>query len=252
MSRSALVRIAALALVACACARAATFEVDTETDSTDANPGDGVCADAAGHCSLRAAIIESNALSGVDTIALPGGTLALTLAGTDENAAMTGDLDVTDDLSIEGAGADATIVDGGALDRVFDIAAGLAKRDVSFSRLTIRNGLVANTGLGGGGAGLRVAPLVHVALEDVVLRDNRATTSFGGVAIDSQGCVEGSRVRVLDNVDTVETGSGTAVAAIRVYEEGEVDAGACLTLEDSEISGTAPTTPAQSKPISRR
>jgi hypothetical protein len=36
-------------------APAATFTVDTTDDSIDLAPGDGVCADATGLCSLRAA-----------------------------------------------------------------------------------------------------------------------------------------------------------------------------------------------------
>lgn len=237
MSLGTVARIAALFLVACASARAATFEVDTGTDSVDADPGDGVCADADGHCSLRAAIIEANALAGEDTIELAAGTFALTIAGTDEDAAATGDLDITDDVSIEGAGSDLTIIDAAALDRIFEIFSGLGTRSVAFSHLTMQNGFIGNTALGAGGAGMRVDALAHVALDDVVIRDNRATQSFSGIAIDTQGCVEGSRVRILDNVDTADTGSGSAVAAIHVYENADVDLGACLTLEDSEISG---------------
>ena len=37
------------------------FAVDVTTDTPDANPGDGVCADAGGNCSLRAAVMEANA-----------------------------------------------------------------------------------------------------------------------------------------------------------------------------------------------
>src|SRR5437762_8355578 len=40
---------------------AASFTVNTQADTHDANPGNGVCADDAGRCSLRAAIEESNA-----------------------------------------------------------------------------------------------------------------------------------------------------------------------------------------------
>ncbi len=236
MPSSLLARAVALALV-CASARAANFEVDTEADTVDANPGDGVCADADGHCSLRAAIMETNALAGADTIELPAGMFTLTIAGVDENAAATGDLDITDDLAIEGAGSDSTFIDAGALDRIFEVLSGLGTRSVAFSHLTMQNGYVENTGIVPGGAGIYVDALAHVALDDVVIRGNRATDSYSGIAIDTQGCVEGSHVRILDNVDTAETGSGSAVAAIHVYENKDVDLGACITLEDSEISG---------------
>jgi len=232
-----LVRAGLLALAASASAHAATLAVDTEADTVDVSPGDGICADAAGHCSLRAAVQEANAQDDSDTIALPAGTFTLSIAGAGEDTSATGDLDIEVALTLEGAGSDATHIDGGALDRVFDLHAGAGPHDVSFQNLTIENGMLANTGLDAGGAGVRVAPHVHAGFADVVIRDNHATQSFGGIAIDSQGCVEGSEVRILDNTDTAATGSASAVAAVRVYEDGETDIGACLMLEYCEISG---------------
>lgn len=75
-------------------ARAATFIVNDTTDAVDAAPGDGVCLTAAGQCTLRAAIRQANALAGPDTIVVPAGTVVLTLVGTGEDAAVTGDLDI--------------------------------------------------------------------------------------------------------------------------------------------------------------
>ncbi len=46
----------------------ATFTVDSNADTGDANPGDGTCDDGTGHCTLRAAIEEANAHSGADAI----------------------------------------------------------------------------------------------------------------------------------------------------------------------------------------
>src|SRR5690242_1190185 len=45
-----------------------TFIVNSTGDGTDANPGDGVCNDGTGHCTLRAAIVESNASVDADVI----------------------------------------------------------------------------------------------------------------------------------------------------------------------------------------
>ncbi len=42
----------------------ASFVVNTSGDTSDASPGNGTCADSGGHCSLRAAIEEGNALMG--------------------------------------------------------------------------------------------------------------------------------------------------------------------------------------------
>jgi CSLREA domain-containing protein len=45
-----------------------TFVVNSELDSPDLNPGDGICTDGAGHCTLRAALQEANAGQGADAI----------------------------------------------------------------------------------------------------------------------------------------------------------------------------------------
>src|SRR5215210_3997640 len=70
---------------------AATFVVNTTADTQDAAPGNGTCADAAGACSLRAAITEANALAGADIITVPAGTYTQTLAGANEDANAGGD-----------------------------------------------------------------------------------------------------------------------------------------------------------------
>ncbi|MFN8016142.1 MAG: CSLREA domain-containing protein [Acidimicrobiia bacterium] len=47
---------------------ATTFTVTSTLDSSDNNPGDGICDDGLGNCTLRAAIEESNATTGTDNI----------------------------------------------------------------------------------------------------------------------------------------------------------------------------------------
>lgn len=103
----------------------AQFNVNTTTDTPDANPGDGICADAGGNCSLRAAIMESNASAGDNTISLPIGEYVFTVAGTNEDAGATGDLDISDNLVITGADTRQTIVRADSLDRVFDVLSGV-------------------------------------------------------------------------------------------------------------------------------
>jgi len=88
-------------------AHAATFNVTTEDDG---GPG-----------SLRQAIIDANLTVAADTINLPDGTYTLTLGGAGEDAAASGDLDITENLTIVGDGQDTTIIDGNELDRVFHI-----------------------------------------------------------------------------------------------------------------------------------
>jgi len=98
--------------------------VNTLSDTTDTNLGDGQATDGSGNASLRSAIQETNFLAGDDTIILPAGTYNLTRAGIGEDAASTGDLDITDDLTIVGSGRDVTIIDANDIDRVFDLRDG--------------------------------------------------------------------------------------------------------------------------------
>jgi hypothetical protein len=88
-----------------------TFTVDSTSDTIDVNPGDGVAEDAGGLTTLRAAIMEANALDGDDRIYLSAETYSLSISGTGEQAAASGDLDITDSddgLTIIGAGSTAT------------------------------------------------------------------------------------------------------------------------------------------------
>jgi CSLREA domain-containing protein len=131
----------------------AIITVDDNSDSVDFDPGDGSCSTSSvpGPCTLRAAIQEANARPGGDIIELPAGTYTLSIAGAVENLAATGDLDITDSLTINGAGASSTIIQahatqGSGIDRVFHI---LGAGNVSISGVAIKNGKCA--GCSGGG-----------------------------------------------------------------------------------------------------
>lgn len=152
---------------------ASTFAVNTTIDAWDANPGDGVCATAAGNgvCSLRAAVMEADALGGVNVINLPAGVYNLSIfTGAEEEDPQAGDLDLGGTLSIVGAGASQTIVDSGQVgDRVFQV---LSRADVALSGITIRNGVpVIGSVRDGGGIYVGGAKL---ALDRVVLTHNDA------------------------------------------------------------------------------
>ncbi len=98
-------------------AGAVEFQVNCEVDAVDAAPGDGICADASGACTLRAAVMETNALPGPDAVSLPAGVYQLAIAGNDDYPDTSiGDLDVTDGLTISGAGADVTIIDAAGIE----------------------------------------------------------------------------------------------------------------------------------------
>jgi CSLREA domain-containing protein len=153
-------------------ASAAIFTVDDLGDAVDANPGNAACQTATGACTLRAAMQEANATAGADEIVVPAGTVTLTIAGAFEDAAATGDLDITDDLTVTGAGASVTFVDAAGLDRVFDVGA-----NVTLSGLTVRGGDAQ--GLDGGG--MFIAPFgadITVDVSDVHVTGN--TANHGG------------------------------------------------------------------------
>ncbi|MBI4233061.1 MAG: CSLREA domain-containing protein, partial [Chloroflexi bacterium] len=156
------------------------FTVNSTADAVDANPGDGTCSDLAGRCTLRAAILEANALAGADTINLPAGIYTLSIGGSFEDFGATGDLDITDHLTISGVGAGLTTVDGGGLDRVFHVdplaPINAPTITVAISGLTIRNGSV-------GGVRNRGS----LTMSAVVVRDNQ-DGCWGG-AIANQGTI---------------------------------------------------------------
>jgi CSLREA domain-containing protein len=87
--------------------------VVTKTDDTN----DGLCT--AEDCSLREAVVTANACPGPQTIRLPAGAYLLTRTGAGEDAADTGDLDITDDLTINGI--DVPSIHGQDEDRIFEI-----------------------------------------------------------------------------------------------------------------------------------
>ena len=127
---------------------AATFIVNTTDDTVDVNPGDGIATDVNGNCSLRAAIMEANALYGPDIINIPEGIYILYIKGEKENKCEKGDIDIRSKLEIHGAGQNATIIDGNHIDRVFQI---IGTCEVSISNLTIKNGKAPPGKIGGGG-----------------------------------------------------------------------------------------------------
>lgn len=91
---------------------AATFTVTQEADD------DGPCLP--DDCALREAVIAANELPGEDLILLPGGEYRLTIEGPYEQDSRTGDLDISDPVTIQGDPAfPATIV--GVGDRVLEV-----------------------------------------------------------------------------------------------------------------------------------
>jgi len=171
-------------------APAATFNVNSIADVVDAAPGDGVCRTAPENtiCTLRAAIMESNALAGADVINLQANaTYLITRPGLD-GTAVSGDLDIFDSVTIVGAGAASTIIDGNRAatdDRVFEIFPCLGNPpqggdctpfSVTMSGITVRNG-GAPARAGGG-----ISNRATLQLSDCAITGNLGGTGGGVLA----------------------------------------------------------------------
>ena len=164
-----LISIVLFLLVICKLSGATEFTVNSLADAVDLNPGDGICLTSSATCTLRAAIQEANAVEGYDVINLPSGSYVLSIIGRDEDHCATGDLDVRDTMDIKGSGSLETIIDGGQIDRVFEIPYGLGTyKTVRFIDLTIQNG-DATDQVGGG-----IYSSHNLHLENVIVTANAA------------------------------------------------------------------------------
>src|SRR5258708_849637 len=136
-----------------------TFATTFDVDRTDDTAAATACTVAPNDCSLRGAIIAANADVSANPVIInlqPATTYNLTLANaTQENAAATGDLDITTTLhtvTIAGGGP-STIIDASGLntgnmrDRAFQITG--SGVTVIFQDLVIQNGKAADDGTSG-------------------------------------------------------------------------------------------------------
>jgi CSLREA domain-containing protein len=187
-------------------AQAATFVV-TRTD----DPAPGACDS---DCSLREAVLAANAGAGGDTVTIPVGHYRLTRAGLNEDAASTGDLDLTKGVTIAGAGARSTVIDAMGTDRVFDVAVGT---NVEISGVTITGGL-AN----GNGGGIESSGALRL-LRDTITGNRAAGTSNGG-GVDSS-----SALTVIEST----------IARNQAYNGGGINFGGSLMVTNSTISANA-------------
>jgi CSLREA domain-containing protein len=172
------------------------FTVDSVSDAVDAAPGDGLCSDQAGHCTLRAAIQEANitpATRDAIIFALPNPSIIdLSL----------GELAITSRIAIVGPGARRLTVQrssaGGAEFRIFHITA--AQSGTIIRGIQIKNG---NAGSAGSGGGIYVDTPVSVQLSDLWVVNNSAGNG-GGIA--SSGTVSLSRTLIESNSATIGGG----------------------------------------------
>ena len=185
-------------------ARAGEFAVNSTADTVDVNVGNGQCATSTGACTLRAAIQEANIRHGADTITVPGGLYTIRGSGVVVDPPdppelpgggfvfdpqlfgdYEGDYDIGGPLTITGAGAGSTVLDGGApplgspieqtaVDRLFEIHPNAG--NVTIAGLTVREGYAVE---GGGGILNRSTGVVR--LVDMAVRDNESVDYGGGL-----------------------------------------------------------------------
>ena len=190
---------------------------------------------------LRWAVGQANAQPGLNTIKLAAGTYLLSLAGGGEDAAATGDLDVTDELIIVGAGAENTTIDAARLDRIFDVRPG--------AKLTL-SGVTCQHGLAGQGGAVR--NLGTLELDGCVLAENEASADGGALFNAGSLSLFASTITAntaagqgggLDQAaGASDVGSSTFSANTAAAGAGiAVAGGASLALTNSTLSGNTAT-----------
>ena len=238
-----LIALLVAAITICSSASAVEFTVDQFTiDAVDIAPGDGSCnaglvdPGTGGQCTLRAAIMETNAVPGADKILIPlrdptgipqledlglpiSEPIILDLTGEDTTAE-AGDLDIQDDLTISVTPETLVIapsrlfdqvlpiIDASRLeDRIFDVRPNIG--DVQINGLVLTGGSVS----GSGGALFVWHGLTgEVTLLAVDIASNSAN-SGAAVFARSPVSIINSRVRgnVADNNGAIILASATDV-----------------------------------------
>lgn len=208
--------VALIMLVPIHTAYAANFTVDTTNDTIDANLGDGICADAAGDCSLQAAAYETASLVGPHTITLPADTYTLS-SGVP--------LPFVGDITLNGADAATTIIQAATCDptagacghshNVLSILLGT----VDINNVTIRHG--ADGGIFNGGT---------LTITDSIITNNSNTRSdTGGGILNYEGTLS-----IVDSLVTNNSNTGTGGGGLYNRDEGTVS-----LIQDSTFSGNS-------------
>ncbi len=208
---AAVAAIAALALLGSAGpARAASsWTVTTTADDAVGNPA--LCSN--GQCpTLRDAVAQADSDSG-DTIVLPASSQPYQL--------LNGELPLTSNMQIQGAGPASVTINANSTSRVFEIPSGVT---VTVSGITLTGGNSSGVNAGAGGA-IYVAGVLN--LDNSSVTGNTASTSGGG--IDTNGTLNVDHSTISEN----RVNSGYAIG-------GGIDCFCTqVTVTDSTISGNS-------------
>jgi predicted outer membrane repeat protein len=215
-----------------------TIAVNSTADNLTS--GDGLV-------TLREAIIAANSDgmtdlgemgSGTDTIILSAGTYTLDLAGTNEDAALDGDLDITSSIIIQGAGAATTIIDAASIERVLHV---LGTGNLILDGVTLTGGnaddgggiyndegtlLVSNSTISGNSAESEGGGIYS----DGLLSVNNSTVS-GNSAGDDGGGIYGDGTTIVSN--SIVSGNSAEDTGGGIYAGGPV------TVINSTVSGNS-------------
>jgi uncharacterized repeat protein (TIGR01451 family) len=198
------------AVVGVVCALPATAEAATLTVTSTADAGPG---------SLRADIA---AAAPGDTVLLPASAAPYTVS--------SGEIAITDAITIEGAGAASSIVDADGMSRVFHITTGVPSTGtVSFEDMTITGGAA---GAPGGGGVLDSSG--NLTLTDVTVGANTATVISNSPGLGGGGILQdGNKLTLTDSTVTGNTANITGT--------GEMDGGGGIHNQGSTLTLTAST-----------
>jgi hypothetical protein len=168
-------------------------------DFTVTTTADGVAG------SLRDAIANANANAEADVINLPAGTYTLT----------SGELEITSQVTITGAGAGTTIIDGDFADRVFHLSNNAA--NLTLTDLTVQNGSINNKGGG-----------IYVDHNLAVLTASRVVVT-GNIADDGAGIFNDGTITLTDVVisnngnTTTKEGGGIHNKEVAILERVDIN-----------------------------
>ena len=233
----------------------ATFVVDRVDDTNVA--GAQVASAAANDCSLRGAISKANATPGPDIIIFDPSTngtpftLTLTnVGGLNEDANATGDLDITESLTIIGNGSTNTIIQAGTnatngIDKVLAVnPAALAAINFSMSDLTVANGRNTQAfsspdfSYSGGGMDFAGVGASSLTLTNVLFRSNTATTGYGGALNIDEVAPATSTITITNSQFTNNT-SLRSGGGINIYGDNAQVTITGSTIANNQTAGTS-------------